>query len=94
MVYNAYINEKVIKEVEALSLIYNTIVGSVPRIHAWGPATSNLLGLSLYIIIDFINSVSASDVLKDLNAKRLIKLIREDISNSDIEIIYKQLANF
>jgi hypothetical protein len=89
MVYNAYTDEKVAKEVEALSLIYDTIVGSVPRIHAWGPAASNLLGLGPYIIIDFINGVSASDVLKDPNAERPTRLIREDISDNDIEIIYR-----
>jgi hypothetical protein len=94
MVCDAYTDEKVAKEVEALSLIYDTIIGSVPRIHAWGPAASNLLGLGPYIIMDFINGVSASDVLKDPNAERPTRLIREDISDSDIEIIYRQLANF
>jgi hypothetical protein len=89
MVCDAYTDKKVAKEVKALSLIYDTIVGSVPRIHTWGPATSNLLGLGLYIMMDFINGMSASDVLKDPNAKRPTRLIREDISDSDIEIIYK-----
>jgi hypothetical protein len=45
-------------------------------------------------MMDFINGVSASDVLKDLNAERLTRLIREDINDSDIEIIYRQLTNF
>ena len=39
--------------------------------------------------MDFINSVSVNDLLKDLNAKRPIKVIREDINDSDIEVIYK-----
>ena len=44
--------------------------------------------------MDFINGVSFSDLFKDSNAKRLIRLIREDINNNDIKVIYKQLANF
>jgi hypothetical protein len=39
--------------------------------------------------MDFINSVSVSDLLKDPNAKRPTRLIREDISNSDIKVIYR-----
>ncbi|KAG4422128.1 hypothetical protein IFR04_004755 [Cadophora malorum] len=90
MVCDAYTDEKVAKEVEALSLIYDMIVDSVPNIHAWGPAASNILGLGPYIMMDFINGVSASDVLKDPNAERPTRLIREDISDSDIEVIYRQ----
>jgi hypothetical protein len=34
MVYNDFANKKIINKVKALSLIYNTIVNSVPRIYA------------------------------------------------------------
>lgn len=44
--------------------------------------------------MDFINGISVSDLLKDPNAERPTRLIREDISDSDIEVIYRQLANF
>ena len=89
IVYNDYTNEKVTKEVAALNLIYNMITDSVPKIHVWGPATNNLLGLGPFIIIDFINGVSTSDVLKDLNAEYPTRLIREDINDSDIKVIYR-----
>ena len=45
-------------------------------------------------MMDFINSVSLSDLLQDPNAKRPSRVMREDISDSDIEVIYRQLANF
>jgi hypothetical protein len=45
-------------------------------------------------MMDFINGVSLSDLLEDPNAERPTRLMREDISDSDIEVIYRQLANF
>jgi len=44
-------------------------------------------------MMDFIDGVSLSDLLEDPNAKRATRLMREDISDSDIEVIYRQLAN-
>jgi hypothetical protein len=44
--------------------------------------------------MDFISGISVSDLLKDPNAERPTRLMREDISDSDIEVIYRQLANF
>jgi hypothetical protein len=44
--------------------------------------------------MDFINGVSLSDLLEDPNAECPTRLMREDISDSDIEVIYRQLANF
>ena len=38
--------------------------------------------------------VSLSNLLEDPNAERLTRLMREDISDSNIEVIYRQLAGF
>jgi hypothetical protein len=93
MVCDDYTDEKVAKEVTPLSLIYNETKVPVPRVQAWGSAACNVLGLGPFIM-DFINGVSVSDLLKDPNAERPTRLMREDISDSDIEVIYRQLANF
>jgi hypothetical protein len=45
-------------------------------------------------MMDFVNGVSLSDLLRDPNAERPSRVMREDISDSDIEVIYRQLANF
>ncbi|TAQ90749.1 hypothetical protein B7494_g929 [Chlorociboria aeruginascens] len=98
MICDNYIDEKVAKELEALSLIYKKTKIPVPRIQAWGTAASNPLGLGPFIIMDFINGVSVSDLFSDLfknsDSEHPTRLIREDISNSNIEAIYRQLANF
>lgn len=95
MVCADYSDEKVAMEVTALSLIHNGTTILVPKVQAWGPATSNviLLGLGPFIIMDFISGVSLSNLLEDPNAERPTRLMREGISDSDIEVIYRQLAN-
>ncbi|KAK3365064.1 hypothetical protein B0T24DRAFT_652230 [Lasiosphaeria ovina] len=81
-------------EVKALSFIREGTSIPVPNVQAWGPAASNPLGLGPFIIRDFIDGVSLSDILEEPNAERPTRLMREDISNDDIEAVYRQLANF
>ena len=94
MVSDDYSDGKVAMEVTALDLIRNRTSIPVPTVHAWGYAASNILGLGPFIMMDFINGVSLNDLLKDPNAERPTRLMREDIDDSDIEIIYRQLAGF
>jgi aminoglycoside phosphotransferase (APT) family kinase protein len=94
MVSDDYANEKVAMEVTALRLIYDRTTIPVPRVQAWGLAAENPLALGPFIIMDFINGVSLSDLLKDPNAECPTRLVREDIGDSDLEIINRQLANF
>jgi hypothetical protein len=94
MVCDAYADEKVAKKVKALSFFHHRTTIPVPRVHAWGPAASNFLGIGPFIMMDFMNGVSLSDILKDPNAEPPTRLMRGDISDSDIEFIYRQLANF
>ena len=94
MVCEDYTDEKVAMEVSALNLIRSMTTIPVPRVRAWGPAASNTLGLGPFIMMDFINGVSLSSLLQDPNAERPSRVMREDISDSDIEVIYRQLANF
>ncbi|PWY87426.1 phosphotransferase enzyme family protein [Aspergillus heteromorphus CBS 117.55] len=89
-----YMDEKVSMEVMALRLLRNKTTIPVPGVQAWGPAFSNPLGLGPFIIMDFIDGVSLSDLLRDPNAERPSRVMRGDIHNADVEVIYRQLANF
>ncbi|OJK04808.1 hypothetical protein ASPACDRAFT_49181 [Aspergillus aculeatus ATCC 16872] len=93
-VCNDFIDEKVAVEVTALNLIHNSTTIPVPKVHAWGPATSNPLGLGPFTIMDFIHGVGLSHLLQAPNALCPTRVMREDISDRDLEIIYRQLANF
>ncbi|PVH77767.1 hypothetical protein DL98DRAFT_591014 [Cadophora sp. DSE1049] len=79
-------DKKVAMEVETPSRIHEETDVPVPRIHGWGLATHNPLGLGHFIIMDFIEGVSLESILKEKADKRLI---RDDIGDSDIEYIYR-----
>ncbi|KAL1867028.1 hypothetical protein Plec18167_008819 [Paecilomyces lecythidis] len=95
MICDDYADEKVAAEVTTLRLLHNKTTIPVPKVQAWGPAARNPLGLGPFIMMDFINGVSLNRHLKDYsNSDSPSRLMREDISDSDIEIIYRQMANF
>jgi hypothetical protein len=93
-VHDCYADEKVAMEVKALSLIREGTTIPVPKVHAWGFAAGNPLGLGPFIIMDFVDGVSLNDLLKDPNAERSTRLMRENIDDKDVEYIYRQCANF
>ncbi|CAG7922453.1 unnamed protein product [Penicillium olsonii] len=94
MVCEDYTDEKVAMEVSALNIIRDTTTIPVPKVRAWGYAASNGLGLGPFIMMNFIDGVGLSSLLQDPKAENSSRVVREDISDSDIEIIYRQLANF
>jgi hypothetical protein len=88
-VCNELADEKVAIEVEMLTLIGQGTTVPVPEIKAWGLAVDNTLGLGPFIIMNFIEGVSIGTLFRVDKEARLLK---EDISDSDIEFIYKQFA--
>ncbi|KAJ5142693.1 uncharacterized protein N7515_001480 [Penicillium bovifimosum] len=85
-----YANEKVAMEVEALFLIREKTTIPVPKIHAWGFAEENQLGLGPFILMDFIKGVCLNDVFGGGDSR----LLKEEIPETDIEYVYRQMANF
>lgn len=77
-------------EVEALFLIREKTSIPVPKIHAWGPAEENQLGLGPLIPMDFINGVCLDDVFGNCD----LRLLKEEISEIDVEYDYRQMAQF
>ncbi|BDD56255.1 hypothetical protein MAP00_001729 [Monascus purpureus] len=88
MVSDNYADEKVAMEVTALSIIRSRTTIPVLKIQVWGPAASNPLGLGPFIMMDFIDGVSLSDLLQDPNAESPSRAMKEDISDSEVEAIY------
>ncbi|KAH9211811.1 hypothetical protein DL95DRAFT_464505 [Leptodontidium sp. 2 PMI_412] len=92
-VHDGYANEKVAMEVAVINLIRNETTIPVPKIHVWGVAAQNPLGLGPFVIVEFIqDGVSLNDLLKDPNDGT--RLLREDLNDEEIEIIYRQFAKF
>ncbi|KAI1965854.1 hypothetical protein LOZ58_000754 [Ophidiomyces ophidiicola] len=80
-------------------VLYDTMVAArrrtiLPKVHAWGVAAENSLGLGPFIMMDFIEGLYLDDFLKNHNAEKLTHLMREDIRDDEVEIIYRQMANY
>lgn len=92
-VHDSYADEKVAMEVAVINLIHRETTIPVPKIQAWGIAAQNPLGLGSFIMMEFIqDGVSLNDLLKDVNGGT--RLLREDLSDDEMETIYRQFANF
>lgn len=92
-VHDSYADEKVAMEVAAIDLISHETTIPVPMIQAWGVAAQNPLGLGPFIIMEFIqDGVSLNDLLKYINGGT--RLLREDLSDDEVEIIYRQISKF
>jgi len=84
---------RVAMEVAAINLIRNKSTIPVPKVHAWGVAADNPLELGPFIIMESIqDGVSLNRLLRaDANGMRLLQ---NDIRDEEMEIIYRQIANF
>ncbi|KAK1765045.1 phosphotransferase enzyme family protein [Phialemonium atrogriseum] len=89
-----YADEKIAMEVEVLSLVRERTSIPVPVIYSWGLAADNPLGLGAFILMEFIEGVSANHFLRDPKATADTRLMRGDISDSDVEILFRQIAGF
>lgn len=85
-----FADEKVAMEVEALHLVLEKTSIPVPEIYAWGLARENQLGLGPFILMEFIDGVCLNDILGGEDTR----LLNEEISDADIEFVYKQIAQF
>lgn len=91
--HDSYTDEKVAMEVAAIRLIRENSTIPVPTIHAWGIAAENPLCLGPFIIMDFIqDGVSLNKLLRDPESGT--RLLRNDLSDGEMEILYRQVANF
>ena len=92
-VHGSFADEKVAMEVAAIDTIRRKTIIPVPKIEAWGVAAENPLGLGPFILMEFIQEgVSLNDLLKDV--KSGTRLLREDVSDVELEIIHKHFAGF
>jgi aminoglycoside phosphotransferase (APT) family kinase protein len=80
-------------EVAAINLIRRETTIPVPKIEAWGMAAKNPLNMGPFIIIEFIEgAISLNDLLTPTSGST--RLLRDDLTDDEMEIIYRQFANF
>ncbi|KAK4868589.1 hypothetical protein LT330_006791 [Penicillium expansum] len=83
-------DEKAAMEIEAIDLIRKKTTIPVPKVHAWGLAKANPLGLGPFILMEFIEGV----YLADKFCGKELEILQEDIPDRDVEFIHRQIANF
>lgn len=88
-----YADEKIAIEVEVLSLIHERTSIPVPTIYSWGVAADNPLGLGAFILMFFIKGTSVNRLLRDSAAAVDTRLMREDISDRDVESLFRLEAS-
>ncbi|KOC12916.1 hypothetical protein AFLA70_9g006771 [Aspergillus flavus AF70] len=77
-------------EVEALHVIREKTSLPVPKVSAWGLARENQLCLGPFKLLNFKNGICLGEVFGGGSSR----LIREDIRDTDIEFVYRQMAHF
>lgn len=90
----SYADEKIAIEVEVLTLIRERTSIPVPAVFSWGLAADNPLGLGAFMLMEFIQGVSANHFLRDPEATVNTRLMREDIGEGDVELLFRQIASF
>lgn len=85
-----YADEKVAMEVEAISLVREKTSVPVPEIKAWGLAVDNPLNLGPFILMNFIDGVRLNYIFTGPSSR----LLKKEIPDSDVETVYRQIANF
>ncbi|KAF2245211.1 hypothetical protein BU26DRAFT_522313 [Trematosphaeria pertusa] len=83
-------DEKLRREVAVMCLVREKTKIPVPKVHAWG--LSNNLGLGPFIIMDYIrDGESLGNLWREAPEKRTL---RTDISERDLRIVFRQIAEF
>lgn len=87
-------DEKIRREVATMYLIREQTTIPVPKIHAWGFSKNNTLGLGPFIIMDYIQGELLGDLWKEVPEPIDGQILRSDIKERDLHIIYRQIAGF
>ncbi|KAJ0165521.1 putative MFS-type transporter [Colletotrichum tanaceti] len=92
-VHDEYAGEKVATEVAIIHLVRRETKIPVPEIKGWGIAAQNPLELGPFMIMDYIQGgVSLDKLLNDPDSGT--RLLRKDLSDEEMETIYRQFAGF
>ncbi|KAF2153102.1 hypothetical protein K461DRAFT_277903 [Myriangium duriaei CBS 260.36] len=88
-------DEKVKREVATMQFILEHTNIPVPRIHMWGPESSNPTGLGAFIVMDFIQGIRLGDVWdRAPSGDGRGGVISPDIPEHDLRRIYQQVSAY
>jgi hypothetical protein len=86
-------DEKVQKEVATMQFIKAETRIPIASVIAWGISKDNPLKLGAFIIMNFIHGESLGKILEVLPRPESGQILKPDIDDNDLNIIYRQIAN-
>lgn len=87
-------DEKITHEAATMRFVKEKTNIPVPSVIAWGLSHENPLGLGAFIIMDFIEGEPLDVILRQGSGQEEAHSFRLDISDEELETIYRQVANF
>lgn len=92
---HAFRDEKVEKEVQVMKFLSQHTKIPVPRLISWGLTAESPRQLGPYIIMDYVEGLHLSDVLKKPTLNKQEKeYLNPDIDDMTLDIVYRQIADF
>jgi hypothetical protein len=87
-------DKKISHEAATMQFVKDKTNIPVPSVIAWGLSHENPLGLGAFIIMEFIEGEPLDMILRQGSGPEDAHSLRVDISDEELEIIYRQVANF
>ncbi|RHZ68026.1 hypothetical protein CDV55_107912 [Aspergillus turcosus] len=88
----AYRDEKVENEVQIMEYLRQNTDIPIPRVHSWGLIAESPQHLGPFIIMDYVDSILLSTILKDPDQENLV--LNPKIDNNILDKIYYQIAYY
>lgn len=93
--HTAFRDEKVANEVQIMAYLSRNTTIPIPRVHSWGLTAESPQNFGPFIIMDFVDGVLLSTVLKQPTENDQEGVIlNPSIDNATLDMIYHQIANY
>ncbi|KPM43197.1 hypothetical protein AK830_g3374 [Neonectria ditissima] len=91
----AWRDEKVVNEVRVMEYLRQRTTIPIPRIHSWGMTAESPQQLGPFIIMDFVDGVLLSSILKQSTGNdQDDQILDPNIDNARLDKIYEQVAGY
>ncbi|KAK2802798.1 hypothetical protein FQN50_007204 [Emmonsiellopsis sp. PD_5] len=91
----AFRDEKVEKEVQVMKFLRQRTTIPLPRLISWGLTAESPQRLGPFIIMEYVEGIHLSDILKKPTANSEEKeILNPDVDDTTLNIVYRQIADF
>lgn len=87
-----YRDEKVVNEVQVMDYLRQKTDIPIPHVHSWGLTGESPQHLGPFIIMDYVNGILLSSILKQPDQENIV--LDPNIDNKTLDKIYHQIASY